>query len=110
MLKTRKTRTVLAWLVSRLADAREVARKGSSREITPTLCSIYLRCCRILERLQLGESVRLRVDGALSAGVYLTGGAVEEASEYATVGIVPTKDMDRLLLASPFSEDATVLR
>lgn len=43
--------------------------------------SVSLQCWRLVERLEPGHAVRLRVDGELLKGVYSTGGARQKREE-----------------------------
>lgn len=43
--------------------------------------SLSVHCCRLVERLEPGHAVRLRVDGDLIAGVYSSGGAQQKRQE-----------------------------
>lgn len=45
------------------------------------VASVSVLCCRLLERLESGHAVRLRVDGELVDGVYSSGGAEQKRQE-----------------------------
>ena len=93
------SRTFLSWLVTRAATSREDAERERSRELAVRkrmggaavkakrahpqveMRDVPVLCCRLVERLEPGHAVRLRVDGKLLEGVYSTGGAQQKRQE-----------------------------
>lgn len=152
------SRAFLSWLVSRASASRQDANKKRTRELAMTkrktaapaaeesdeeeeigedplaeVESVSVNCCRLLERLEPGHAVLLRVDGELLEGAYSSGGAIEKKEELlekerepadggtgggggsakntkATVEVVPWEAAGRMLLACPFEDKLPVLR
>lgn len=93
-------RAFLSWLVTRAETAREDAEREWAREERAILRGtvdtsatvplpypdvevghVFVLCRRLLERLEPGHAVHLRVDGKLLGGVYSTGGAQQKRQE-----------------------------
>eukprot|EP00752_Nemacystus_decipiens_P013348 g11818.t1 len=92
------SRAFLSWLVTRAATAREDAerersrqlairrRKDASAEVPRADPAVWMAvnsvlCCRLVERLEPGYAVCLKVNGKMLDGVYSTGGAQQKRQE-----------------------------